>query len=131
MDDDLQCTSSLDGARAGTFLLWNLRPSLDPIDGLAPHHDYGCCWDAGALVDAGFVNLPLLTRRCSGTSGAMPPPSRTGHRPGPSGAEWTVLPFIMYSFVPYQPPKKCRGMDLASQSYFMHFSRECLRASRE
>lgn len=131
MDDDLQCASSFDGARIGAFLRRNLRPPLDPIDGLAPHHDYCYCWDAGALVDASFANLPLLTRRYSGTSGAMPPPSQTGHRPRPSGAERTVLPFITYSFVRYQPPKKCRGMGLASRSYFMHFSRECLRASRE
>ena len=57
MDDDLQCTSPFDGARTGAFLLWNFGPSLDPVDGLAPHHDCCCCWDAGALVDAGLVNL--------------------------------------------------------------------------
>ena len=57
MDDDLQRTSPSDGARTGAFLLWNLGPPLDTVDGLAPHHDYCRCRDAGALVDVGFVNL--------------------------------------------------------------------------
>src|SRR4051794_8481565 len=110
MDDDLQRTSLFDGTRTGAFLLWNLRPSLGTVDGLAPRHDFCCCWDAGALIDAGLLTC-LLTRQSSGTSGAMPPPSQTGPRPRPSGAERTVLPFIVYSFVRYQPPKICRGMD--------------------
>jgi hypothetical protein len=58
MDDDLQRTGPFDGARTGALLLWNLGPSLDPVNGLAPHYDYCRCWDAGALVNASFVSLP-------------------------------------------------------------------------
>jgi hypothetical protein len=61
MDDDLQRAGLFDGAGTGPFLLWSLRPSLDPLDGLASRHDFCCCWGAGAPIDGGFVNCVTNT----------------------------------------------------------------------